>query len=202
MKFSLLVAVLFFSTLLLGQGDPNSTFHADGIFAGLFVSNNGASMFLNVTRGNELTGEQSTFLFYDSFTPTPDGFISTFGSGLIPSDSFTGGSPARLALNVDTSQVPSFTATTCTFSLTNFTSTCTGGPEGLINVEWKQDGNFSFHSVATTQQSFFQATMQFHGESDQGSATVNGSLLGVPLNNAMGSTGTNRSATISVFKNN
>lgn len=206
MKFSLLGAVMLFSTLLLGQGDPNATpnvFHADGTFASLSAFNNGASVFLNVSRGsNSFTGGQSTFLFYDSFSSTPDGFVSTFGSGQIPSDSLTGGNPAHLVLNVDTSQLTSFFTTTCTFSFSNFTFTCTSGPGGLINIEWKQDGNFSFHSVATTQQSFFQFTIQSHGESDSGSATANGSVVGIPLNDASGSAGTNRSVTISLFKNN
>jgi hypothetical protein len=113
-----------------------------------------------------------------------------------------GDNPANISLTVDTSQVPGFFSTTRTFVFfPSFSETCTGGPFGVIDLQWKQIGNFSTHSVSTVQQNFGVVTLQSHGESDTALALVNGSILGSPMANAVGNSGVNHNTTLTLIKN-
>jgi hypothetical protein len=202
-RFSIVATVVLFCSLAFGQADPGANVvHANGLFAFANTFANGTSTFLSVSRGTGPSGEPATFLFLSMFTLTPDGLITTFSAGFVPNETLRGDNPAHIQLTVDTSQVPGFPSSTCTFVFfPNFTETCTDGPLGVIDLEWKQNGSFSTHSVSTTQVTFPLATIQSHGESDTASGTVNGSILGSPVVNVGANSGVNHNITLTVTKN-
>jgi hypothetical protein len=202
-KFWIVATMTLFCSLAFGQANPGpNVVHANGLFAFANTFENGTSTFLTVTRGTDASGEPTTFLFLSMFTLTPDGFITTFSNGFVPNDMLRGDNPAHIQLMVDTSQIPGFFSTTCTFVFfPNFTQSCTNGPLGVIDLEWKQDGSFSTHSVSTTQVTFPLFTMQSHGESDTASGTVNGSILGSLVVNVSANSGVNHNVTLTLTKN-
>jgi hypothetical protein len=203
-RFSIVATVVLFCSLAFGQTAPGANvFHANGASAAVMAFDNGTSTVLRVARTADfLTGEPTTFLLYSMTSFTPDGFINTFGSGLVPNNAFRGDNPANLILTVDTSQIPGFTSTTCTtVFVPTFSQICTEGPRGVIDVDWKQNGIFSTHSVSTLQQNFGGFTMQSHGESDFGDALANGSILGHAAANAAAFSGVNRGVTLTLIKN-
>jgi hypothetical protein len=200
MKSLVAFAMLFLSTLLMAQSNATTTFHSNGAFAQTFSFTNGTDLFLQVNRGTDFTGSPATFLFYDSFTFSSDSFIDTFASGTIPNDAFTGGDPAHLVLNVDTTQVNTFFVETCTFSFTNFTFTCAPGALGVIQLEWQQNRAFSSHTTSDTQTTFAQAMAQQHIDADSASADVSGSFLGLPVSNTFAEAGASHNSTIQLVR--
>jgi hypothetical protein len=208
MKFPALAAIVLFASSLMAQTQPQaqnitltlSTFHSNSTFAGLFSFSNGSDVFLNVSRGNT-NGTVETFLSFDSFSFNGNGFTDIFGFGEIPNDSLKGDNTRHISLNVDTSQLPNFNATSCTFSFITFTETCQTVPNSLVQVDWQQDGNFSTREVSDRDDTFFQFTRHAHTDSDSASAQANGSAFGIPISNGFGNTGINRDTTITLFKN-
>jgi len=202
-RFSIVATLVLFSSLAMAQSNSGAkAIHANGASASVFTFNNDINVFLNVGRGTDSpVGGQGTFLVFTTFSFTPDASISTFGNGFVPNEVLRGDSTAHLTLNVDTSQLTSFQTTTCTFTFSTFTTSCASGPVGIIDLEWQQDGAFNTHSIATTQQNFGQFSLQSHGESDFSSASVNGSVLGMPLVNGSGESGVNHNTTLTLIKN-
>lgn len=199
MRFFALAATVLCSALLCAQ---STVVHSNGAFATTTAVVNNSNISLSVTRGTDSVAGDTTFLFFNIFTFNSDGTITTTaGNGFISNGDFTGGNPAHLTLNVDTSQEAGFQTTTCTIDLSTFDVTCGAGQPGLISIDWKQDGAVSIHTVSTTQETFGQFTFQSHGESSQGSAPANGTLLGIPLTSASGNAGTNHNKTMTLTKN-
>ena len=201
MKTKLVVALLFLPVALLGQNSPATVFHSDGAFAQFQTVSAGTEIILQVTRGTDSSGNPATFLVYDTLTPTADGFADTFANGTIPDSAFTGGDPAHLSLNVDTSQLTSFSSTSCNFSLNDFSFVCGPGPVGAIQIDWQQDRTFTTHTVANVQQTFSQFMEQQHTISDSGSAIATGSFLGSTIDPpATGQAGVNHNSLLQIFK--
>ena len=201
MKVLQVIATVLFSAMLFAQSNP-TVVHGNGAFASLTTVSNGSNINLNINSGTDSSGQQTTFLFFNIFTFNSDGTeTSIAGTGFIPNGAFSGGNPANLSLNLDTSQITGFQTTTCNVDITTFTVTCADGPTGVIAINWKPDGAFSVHSVSTTQVNFSQFTFQSHGESDQTSATANGTLVGFSLTDASGQAGTNHNKSMSLVRN-
>jgi hypothetical protein len=198
---------LFFSLLLFctafasGQAViSHETVHQEGAAASVPISQDGGFTSLNVSRGTDPQGNPQTFLFYDTFLNTADGVVETVASGLIPNDAFQGDSAAHLRLNVDTSQVTTFSTTTCTITFfPQFTDNCVPGALGVIQLDWVQTRSSTTHSVTTQSQSFNLARIELHQNSDQVSAVVNGSFLGIQVNSS-GPAMVNHSSTLDVFR--
>lgn len=196
----LFVALLFLPALLVAQTNPDVAFHSNGIFAQVITFNNGTDIALNVSRGTDSSGTASTFLMYNMFTDEPDSFSDTFGFGTIPDGSFLGDDPAHLTLNVDTSQLSGFVASTCTFSFVSFTQSCSPAAVGLIHVEWQQNRVFTMHEVSDVQQTFLQIRVQEHTEADVASSTASGSIVGSSFQDAGGQAGVNHNSGIQIFR--
>lgn len=200
MKCRLVFSILFFSSLLVAQTTtPATVFHSNGAFADLVSFTDGTEILVQVTRGTDSAGNPATFLLYDTFVTTSDGFTDTFSSGIIPDDSFQGGDPAHLSLNVDTSLVSEFSSSSCTFSFTDFSFVCVPGPLGLIQIDWQQDHTFTSHTVSNVQQTFAQFMSQQHTVSDSASATASGSFLGTMIQGS-GQAGVNHNSLLQIFK--
>ncbi len=195
MKLFALAASLLVAASMMAQA-PEPV-HSSGAFASLSAFNNGSDLFLNVTRSDN-NNTETTFLNFDVFTFTPDSFTDTFAFGQVPNDSLKGDNTKHLSLNVDTSQVPSFQTTTCTFSFNTFTFTCQPGPFGAVQIEFQQDGNFVNRTVSDTHSTFFQFDVHTQQNSDSASAFANGSVLGVAVGNGFSNIGTHRDTTITL----
>ena len=193
---SLGAAVCLFSSLLAAQ--TTTTFHstAEGAFA--LVNINNMAVEIEVDRGNT-----QTFLMVFATTPGPNGgFTVTSSFGMIPNDDFVtnGSSLQRMALNVDTSQVPGFQSTTCTVSFTpSFTETCGQGPLGLIQINWIGNGITAFKTVEERQTTQGGLKVDVHINADQISANASGSYLGSSFPAAaVASTDNNHDTTITI----
>jgi hypothetical protein len=189
-------AVCLFSSLLAAQN--TTTFHstAEGAFALVNINNMAAE--IEVDRGNT-----QTFLMVIATTPDPNGgFTVTSSFGMIPNDDFVtnGSSLQRMALNVDTSQVPGFQSTTCTISFTpSFTETCGQGPLGLIQINWIGNGITAFKRVEERQTTQGGLKVDLHINADQISANASGSYLGSSFPAAaVASTDNNHDTTITI----
>jgi hypothetical protein len=200
MKLFTFAACLLMAASMMAQGaagikvDP---VHSSGAFASVFTFTNNSDINLNVTRSDN-NGSTTTFLNFDVFTFTADGFTDIFAFGQVPNDSLKGDNTKHLSLNVDTSQTPSFQITTCTFSFATFTFTCQPGQGGVVQLEFQQDGNFSNRTISDQHSTFFQVDIHNHVNSDSASAFANGSVLGIPVNNGFSSIGTNHDTTITL----
>lgn len=200
---TLALAVLFTSLAMTAQSNTHIVMHQDGAFANADAFNGGTSLTAEVSRGTDFfTGQPTTFLFYTTFVDTPDGFTETFGSGTIPNDSFKGDDPAHLMLDVDTSQLTTIFATSCTFSFSTFTFTCSPAQGGMIDLEWRQSKFFSTKTTNDTQQTFFQARINSHVVSDTSSANIAGSFIGLDVTNGFAIVGVNHSSTVEIFRSN
>jgi len=213
MKYRIFAVVVLFASSLMaqsnptppasaqGSGGPIFSFHSRGTFAQFFSFQNNSDVFLSVSRNGEAGQQASTFLNFSSFTFNSDGFTDTFAFGQIPNESLRSGGDKRVSLNVDLSQVSSFQITTCTFNFTNFTFNCQPGPFGVVQVDWVQDGNFSTHLLSNERQQFFQFTIHTQQDSDSSSASVSGSVTGIPVNNGFGNIGVHHDTQMEFFKN-
>lgn len=173
MKAISLAAVCLFSSLLAAQTTTSFHSKAEGAFA--LVNANNTSTEIQVNRG-----DTSTFL--DVFAVTPGsngGFTVTSGFGTIPNADFVTSGLQRMALNVDTSQVPGFQSVTCTVSFTPFfNETCQPGPVGLIQINWTGNRIQTFSVIEERHTTQGGLTVDLHINADQISANASGSYLG------------------------
>jgi len=203
MKAMTLVAMLLFTSLAMSaQSNTHLVINEDGLFATADASIDGTNLVAQVARGTDAGGQATTFLVYATFVSTPDGFIETFGSGTIPNDSLQGNDPAHVVLDVDTSQLTTVLATTCTFNFVNFTESCVPAPAGLIHLEWRQTKFFTLHNNSDTQEVLAQARINFHELADTASAATNGSFIGLDVNNGGGTVGVNHGTEVEIFRSN
>lgn len=206
MKLKVFSALLLLSSLsLMAQGNSPIVQHQNGLFATVsaIAADGETRVFLNVSRGTDpLTGQPSTLVFFDTFIETADGFTDTFGAGTIPNSAITGDDPAHLVLDIDISQVPTLTITSCTFSFSSFTQSCGTPPASTIHLEWQQTKTFNAHNSTDSQQTFSQVRINFHLVSDTASANVTGSLLGLNINTGDGSAGVNHNSVVTITRTN
>lgn len=181
------------------------TFHGNDAFAETHFVANGAPVDLFIFSSKDQSTGTTIFLDYGSFVENPDGSAtSTSGFGMIPSSAFTANNLQHFTLDVDTSQVSGFRATTCIFGgPPTFGITCSdGSPLGLIHVEWQQNG---FSSDKMIQHSTFTST-PFTGkldlDQDDSSADATGSYLGANFADlGRASMGKARDSSITITRN-
>src|SRR5438093_1503206 len=111
---SLIAAVCLLSSLLAAQ--TTTRFRVTAESAAVRASVNGTEISVDVARGNAL-GAPVTFLDIFTSTSNADGsFTFSIGIGTIPNEDFFTANVEQMSVNVDTSQVPGFESTICTFS--------------------------------------------------------------------------------------
>jgi hypothetical protein len=198
MKSIILAAAVLFTWLPMAAQTNTDVVHQDGLFAQALAFSGGTSIDLNVSRGTDASGQTETFLFFDSFQQTADGFTDTFASGQIPDGSLQGDDPARVLLDVDTSQLTNFISSSCTFSFITFTETCGPAPAGLIHLQWRQIRATTTHTNLDMQQNFFQFRITTHQVSDTASAALSGSIFGLDPSSGGGEIGVNHGSSIEI----
>lgn len=193
---SLFAAVCLFTSLLAAQTTVTS-FHSTAESAAVTATVNGAQISVSVFRG-----DSSAFIDFFSDAENPDGSITeTFGLGTIPGADFTNNGMEHMSLNVDTSQVPGFSSTTCTFTFTPFfNSSCSQGPLGVFQVDWTNNRITSSTLLSEDHETRGGSeTVDSHVDSDQSSADASGSFLGLSFSAAdNGVVSLNRDTTITI----
>jgi len=158
-----------------------TTFHGNDAFAETHFVVNGAPVDLFMFSSTNQSTGTSVFLSYGSFVENPDGSAtSSSGIGLIPSSAFTANNLQHFTLDVDTSQVAGFRATTCIFGgPPAFTITCTdGSPLGPIHVDWQPNGFSTNKMIQHGSFTFGPFTGKTDFNQDDSSADATGSYFG------------------------
>jgi len=182
------------------------TFHGNDAFAQSHFVANGAPVDLFIfSSKDQSTGATTIFLDYGSFVENPDGSAtSTSGFGMIPSSAFTANNLQHFTLDVDTSQVPGFRATTCIFGgPPTFGITCTdGSPLGLIQVEWQPNGFSSDKMIQHLAFASTPFTRKLDFDQDDSSADATGTYLGAAFTDlGRASMGKARDSSITITRN-
>lgn len=199
MKSRLLVLLLATSTLAFAESNaPKISTRMSGAFADSTFTISGHNVNLAVST---IGGQEQMLLNYNYSFRSPDGsFTFAFGFGYIPNDMVTINNANVANLNVDTSQVAGFTATTCT-SFPGSPATCTSGPLGVIQINWHQDEVTSNRTVSEDWKTFPGGRLHTSANSDTSSASVTGSFLGSDFYSDSGDIGTNNNSLFEMFDN-
>jgi len=198
MKTRLLLVLLSLSTLAFAQDSaPVISTRMTGTFADDTFSINGNVAHISVSQ--DTNGQ--TLLIYNYAFSSPDGSSTfMFGGGYIPNDAATLNNANVAKLNVDTSQVPGFMATSCTH-FPGQSQTCTPGPFGEIQIDWQQDGVMSNRTLSQNWKTFPGARLHTQLNNDLNSAHVTGSFLGNTFISDLGNIGKTTNSLFEIFQN-
>jgi hypothetical protein len=180
MKRVLLISLSVALQLSAVLSHAQNTFHAKQEDAQVNFDVNGVETDLFLFRGPGGPSGSQTFLDYASFTENPDGSATfTDGHGVIPNEAFTANTLQHFSLNVDTSQVSGFQATSCTVSFSPaFTETCIDAPRGIIQIDWQANGGSSTHDIRHFTSTSGPFMRKFDIDGDDSTADATGTFLG------------------------
>ncbi len=187
-----LTALLAFALYGMANAQNSTTYHGKGAFA----QSNFPGISLSAYNGDETYNGQ-TFLMYSTFSSNPDGSYSySSGDGYIPASAFSANNLQQMSLNVDTSQVSGFNASTCVATAPTYTVTCSPGPYGVIQVNWQQNGNVS--TSLKENSSSTDGPYSTHVVDDEAyvSANSTGTFLGTSVVDDFSLMGTSHGATL------
>jgi len=165
----------------------DDTFVIDGYIAHMAVSQD--------------TSTGQTLLLYNYAFSSPDRSSTfQFGGGYIPNDAVQLNNANVAKLNVDTSQVSGFVATSCTH-FPGQIQTCTPGPVGVIQMDWQQDGVMSNRTLSQNWKTFPGARLHTQLNSELSSAHVTGTFLGNSFTSDLGDIGKMANSLFEIFQN-
>lgn len=200
--FSLFIALQLSAVL----GHAQNTFHGSQEVAQTNLDVNGVETDLFLFRGPNGPNGTQTFLDYASFSENPDGsFTFTDGHGVIPNEAFTANTVQHFSLNVDTSQVSGFQATSCTVSFSpTFNESCVNGtPLGVIQIDWQANGGSSTHDIRHSTFASGPFTRKFDIDDDEVSADATGTFLGSTFTDlGRARIGKSRDSTVTITRGN
>jgi hypothetical protein len=203
MKWISAFAILLFPVLAMAQIDFKFT--QSGEFASLSQSTGQFSgISLSVSRGSSSTSATSASLQYTATSVAPDFSSITITNvfGPIDPSTFTGATTHNLALNIDTStQDPTvFFSETCVLDLSTFLETCGAGPSGVIQLQWQE--NDAQRSIIDLKQTTYSGPVTTHirQKSDNGTASVQGSIFGTDVTGSPATVGVNHQSSIEVTR--
>ncbi|HXZ28946.1 MAG TPA: hypothetical protein VEG08_13215 [Terriglobales bacterium] len=180
-------------------------FKQDGEFASLNESTGPNSSFnLQVSRTSSTGSGASATLSYLATSLAPDFSSFSFDQivGDIPASSFTGQNTQHLVLAFDTSQLDPATSfsQSCTVDLNTFTEVCGPGPQGQINLEFRENGAQRTQILALEQVTTLgPTTTRNHQKSDNSSANAQGTVFGAPVVGSNATVGVNHSSTLEMI---
>jgi len=204
------LVVLFMAFLPLAMIGQNQhfKFNQDGEFASLSANTSPNSNFtLQVSRGFSTASGTSASISYTSFDIAPD--FSSFTviqiTGAIPSSALTGQNTQSLVLNLDTtSQLDpnSSINQSCFVDFINFIVTCVAGPQGVIHLEFQENGVQRTRVLALGEEiTTGPITTRIHQRSDNSTANAQGSIFGTPVSSGSATVGINHNSSIEVIRN-
>lgn len=201
MKKLLVIATVVLLPLALAAQTKHVKLTNDGAFASLSTSDSLSNLQLQVSRGFS-SGSTTTNLLFVSSSFSPDLTIATVIEivGPIPNSSFSGDNTKNLVLNLDPSTLDPTVTTieSCTLDFTQVDPTFVCGPlpPGTIQLSF-QENDIQENSLVQTQTSILgPITIISHQRSDNGSATVQGTIFGTSISSSNGSSGVNHLSSI------
>jgi hypothetical protein len=106
-----------------------------------------------------------------------------------------------MSLSVDTSQIAGFQAETCNVIFQpTYTSTCTPGPFGLIQLDWQQNGYSSTITKQNLTWTNGPVTSSMRSDSTFASGDATGTFLGTAVVDNASQLGTDKSRDIIITK--
>lgn len=177
MKLHFLSALLLAFTLHL-NAQTTTTYHGKGAFA----QSNFPNISLSVYSGdNSFNGQP--FLLYSTFAANPDGsYTFSSGDGFLPASDFSANNVTQMSLNVDTSQLSGFNASTCiVYFVPTYSFTCSAGPYGVIQVNWQKNGSYSSTTKSNQMGTDGPFSTHFLDDSQYSSANATGTFLGTSV---------------------
>jgi hypothetical protein len=160
---------------------------------------------LSVSRVANTGSTPSASILFQQVIIAPDFSTETFTtiSGAIPATAFTGATTKNLALNLDTSTLDPTTsfATTCVVDLNALTEVCGPPANGVIQLAFQENGVqrtrvIDFNEVITNG----DTTTHIRQKSDNSSANVTGTILGVAVSSNTATVGVNHDASVEIIK--
>jgi hypothetical protein len=212
MKLRLLTGIVSVSMAMAalpaaGQSSSGSgitTVHISGTEATVFgYIPNGTSAATEVNIiAQRATGQQpgsvETFLTFDVVVPGLDGSTDIGGFGTIPNSAMRGDGTARETLDIDLSQVPGFSAKSCSIPSNGDPVVCQPAPLGWVHAEWQRTGNYTLHITGTEQSTYFQFKTSGEQNETLSGSLVSGTILGMTFTDAGGSIGTSSSTEVTL----
>ncbi len=206
MKQVALFAAVVFLPLALTAQTQHFKLTNDGAFASVSESTSLSSFNLQVSRGSN-NGVTSTNLLLISLVFAPDFSSATLSEvvGTIPNSDFSGDNTKHLSLSLDTSTLdPTITFTeTCTLDFSQVDPVFTCGPltPGTIQVDFVENDIQSNRLLALEQfTTTGPVTIHTHQRADSGSASAQGTVLGVPLSSSNATAGINHLSTLEFIR--
>ncbi len=182
-------------------------FRHSGEFASFSATPDQFSSFsLTVSRSANNNSTPTATLQYTAVTVAADFNSETFTQivGAIPATAFTGTSTRDLVLNLDTSTLDPSTSISqsCTIDFSTFLETCGPAPTGLIQLEFQENGVQRTKVLALNEEIFNgSTTTHIHQTSDNSTANVSGTILGLPVSGTNAQVGVNKDSSLEVIKN-
>lgn len=162
------------------------------------------SLSISVSRNaNSGTPATATILF-SQVSVAPDFSTETFTeiSGTIPPTSFTGATVNDLVVSVDTSTLDPTTsfAVTCVVDLNALTEVCGPPSNGVIQLEF-QANNVQSTRIIDLNEVFTNGPVVTHvrQKSDNSTANVTGTILGVPVSSSTATVGVNHDSSLEII---
>ncbi len=164
------------------------------------------SFSLTVSRTSSTNSAPSATIQYTAITVAADFNSETFTLiiGAIPASAFTGTSTRDLVLNLDTSTLDPSTSLSqsCTLDFSTFLETCGPAPTGVIQLEFQENGVQRTKVLAFDEVVFNgSTTTHIHQTSDNSTANVSGTILGLPVSGTNAQVGVNKDSSLEVIKN-
>jgi hypothetical protein len=197
MKTRLVVVLLSFCAITFAQNNaPIISTRVSGGFADGTFTINGYIAHISI---NQNPNGQPLLIYNYVFVSADGSHIFEFGGGYIPNDAFTINNGNVASLNVDTSQVAGFFASSCVS--TSSGPTCSSGPFGVMQMDWHKDGDMTDRSKSEDWKTFPGARLHTQLTTTLDSASFTGSFLGNSFTSDLGDIGTNTNSLFEIFQN-
>jgi hypothetical protein len=205
MKKLAVLTLMVFAPLALMAQTQHLKFKQDGAFASLFESSGpDTSVNLQVARSSDNGGTSATLSYVALSMPDPNTVDIVEIIGAIPASDLAGQTTQHLVLTFDTNDLDPATSVniSCVFDLISFTEVCGPGPSGQIQLDFQENSLQRTQVLALEQVvTFGNTTVRTHQKSDNSTADVQGTILGVPLSSNAATVGVNHSSTLEMIRN-
>lgn len=159
---------------------------------------------ISVSRISNSGTPAAASILFTQVSVAPDFSTETFTeiSGTIPASSFTGATVNDLVVSVDTSTLDPTTsfAVTCVVDLNALTEVCAPPSNGVIQLEF-QANNVQSTRIIDLNEVFTNGPVVTHvrQKSDNSTANVTGTILGVPVSSSTATVGVNHDSSLEII---
>ena len=114
-------------------------------------------------------------------TPVFCGYLRrtfTYAFGILPSSSYHSGQGLAY-LNATLAASPTLYVSSCTWDDSNWTSTCTSSPSGVVDLRWRSNGWYKSTDTGSHEESYGFFSVRTSGSFTSQGADVTGSVFGL-----------------------